>query len=161
MGSQYDASELRQVASQEDRFIHVDSFPAIYEKISEIAQRICSVQAKVAFDTSFKVSCGQGELRYFMASTKSLRYEFVGVYQETSKGLVQLYHSFVYKNPTSDNHDTRTIDPVRRREAKAASFVWPSLFFTVEDNAESQLYLTVDCRGVENEVEILIKNEDF
>ena len=159
IGTKYVVDQLKQIASSPSLYIHAaDSFEGMFDKLGEITRKVCTVQADIAFETTINVQCGKGELRYLKASVKSLSFDFVAVYKETIRGAVNLLHSFTTTNPTVDDHDSRghVFDTSRWSKLDA-----PSLFFAVEENAEEYVYLTVECVDTDNEVEILVRNEDF
>ena len=158
VGSKYDSNELRQIASTPENFVHIKDFGSIFDKVAEITQRVCTVQAKIEFNTKVNVYCDRGELRYFKASVRNMQYDFIGVYKDTLMGTVDLHHSFTTKNPTSDDHGLRMAENSKSTLVKDNS---PSLLFEIENNSEQYVYLTVECMDSENEVTIWLENTDF
>jgi hypothetical protein len=128
--------------------MHVDNFESLFSITNELAQRVCSVQAVIAFDVKINVTCTENEWRYFKASTKSLTKEIIAIYMDHAKGYADLFHSFTYTNPNRINGDAI----FNRQQAR---------YFLLEKNPEEYVYVSMQCLDTNNEIELLLRNEDF
>jgi hypothetical protein len=158
IGSTYNKSELKSLASQSDYYMHVDDFESLFQITNDLAQRVCSAQAEIEFEAKVNVTCVKGEMRYFKASTKNLTKLFIASYKTEFKGYARLYFSFTYKNPNSVYYDYETL-----KQTKFSSFssIESLGIFELEKNPEEYVYMSMQCIDAENEIQFILRNENL
>ena len=162
IGSKYNRNVLKSIAtSQSYNYMHVDDFESLFSITNDLAQRVCSVQAEIEFNVKVNVTCMEGEMRYFKASTKHLTKGFVAIYKNQNKGDAVLYHSFTYKNPNSFYSDAFKQQQEKNMFSTLSRIEFPSEFFYLEKNLEEYVYVSMQCAYKENEIQLLLKNEDL
>jgi hypothetical protein len=159
IGSKYNKSELNSIASQSDYYVHVDDFESLFQVTNDLAQLVCSVQAEIEFDVKVNVTCLKGEMRYFKASTKKLTKTFVAYYTNEYKGYARFYFSFKYKNPNSVYNDAKILNQMKF--SSLPSIESSSGIFYMEKNPEEYVYVSMQCVDMENEIQLILKNEDL
>ena len=161
IGSKYNKNELKNIAtSQSYNYMHVDEFESLFSITNDLVQRVCSVQAEIEFNVKVNVTCMEGEMRYFKASTKHLTKDFVAIYKNQNKGDAILYHSFTYKNPNSFYSDA--FEQQQEKMLSSSSRIeFPSEFFYLEKNPEEYVYVSMQCVYKENDIQLLLQNEDL
>jgi hypothetical protein len=156
IGAESNDQQLGSIVSHPSNLIKVDSHEFIFEKLTEITHKICSVNIPVYLDKLENILTGKYDYRYFKLDLTNLKSDLIQIDIEDKNGYSVVFHSFTEKNPTYENSESF----YKKSSTRSGKSVTDSYLALVPPGADA-LYFTIEGLGETNEVDLLVKNIIF
>jgi hypothetical protein len=152
IGNYVNMDQLNAIASSPSNVITVQNHQFIYEKISEITEKICKVNSRVYLDREESFNLDQNDFRYFKLDFP-VGTEYLEIELNELDGLTDIYYSFSYQNPTFENSDNMFRKVIKRG-------ITSSFLIDVTPNT-NLLYFTVHGIEKNNEIKVIVRKIDL
>jgi hypothetical protein len=152
IGNYVDINQLNAIASSPNNIIRVQGHQFIYEKISEITEKICKVNSQVYLGREESINLSENDFRYFKLSFP-VGIEYLEIEVNEFNGLTDVYYSFSFQNPTYENSDN-----MFRKVTKRG--ITSSFLVDVPSNT-NLLYFTVHGIDKMNEIKFVVRQIDL
>ena len=156
IGNESNDQQLRSIVSSPSNLIKVDSHEFIFEKLTEITHKICSVNIPVYLDRVENILTGKYDYRYFKLDLTGLRSDIIQIEIEEKTGYSVVFHSFEEKNPTFENSKS-----FYKKSSMKSEKVITDSYITIVPPGATTLYFTIEGIGEINELNLLAQNIIF